>query len=302
VRKVKKAGENRAAEVDPPVLEHIELDFDLRAAFPDYINYFDIWRRKSELAREKLSPLLDVAYGPGDRNRLDFFAAQSANRPLLVFIHGGYWRSMDKADFSFIAPAFVANDFNVAIINYPLTPSVRIEEIVRHVRLGCRWLYENAAALRVDPLGLHLVGWSAGAHLAMMMTARGQSVAAQSSSSFPVKSVFAVSGIYDLFPVRHTSANAGFRLTHEEAQLNSPLYLHPNSDSKLAVVWGALETPTFRAQSLALANAWQASFRLEVENCHHYAAMGELARPASPVLSMAIDLINSCQVGKHLAS
>ena len=281
-------------EVKPPVLPHVERDFDLRSAFPDYVEYFDSWRQGSELARENLRPRLDLAYGPAPRDRLDFFAAQSTNRPILVFIHGGYWRSMDKADFSFIAPAFVANDFNVALLNYPLTPSVRIEEIVRHVRVGCRWLYDNSSTLNADPSGLHLMGWSAGAHLSMMMAASDESIDTHRTPPFPVKSVFAISGIYDLFPVRHTSANAGFQLTHMEAQVNSPLYLRSNGESKLAVVWGALATPSFRAQSLALANAWEANLRLEAQNCHHYAVMGELARPDSRVLSMAVALVNSC--------
>ena len=272
-----------------PVLPHIERDFDLRTAFPDYIDFFKQWETRSQVARTTSAPVLDIAYGSGDRDRLDFFPAKDPDRPVIVFIHGGYWRAMDKADFSFVAPPLVERDFNVALLNYPLTPSVRIREIVTHVRAGCRWLCENMGHLRADGTGLHLIGWSAGAHLSMMMAAES----GQSPLLCPIKTVLAISGIYDLFPVRHTTANAGFRLTHMEAQLNSPLYLMPNVGTKLGVVWGALETPSFRAQSLALANAWNGARRLEVPGCHHYAVMNELGDPESEVGSLALELVQS---------
>lgn len=124
-----------------------------------------------------------------------------------------------------------------------------------------------------------------------MMASTEWTIDKTGSSSPIIRSVLAISGIYDLYPIRHTSANAGFRLDHGQAQLNSPLYLLPGKSTKFAVVWGALETPSFRSQSRALADAWDIDTRFEVANCHHYAVMSELANRDGQVLALGLDLI-----------
>src|SRR5262245_10646439 len=152
--------ESRSAELD--------REYDLRSAFPDYVNYFEDWRSRSRKAREVLSCHLDVAYGSGPRDRVDFFPAKPALGPLLVFIHGGYWRSMDKSDFSFLAEPFLKRGVSLALINYDLFPGATMSKVVGQVRGACSWISGNASRWGIPFNRLHLAGWSAGAHLASM--------------------------------------------------------------------------------------------------------------------------------------
>src|SRR5262245_33905580 len=117
----------------------LDRDYDLRTAFPDYAAYFEDWRARSLKARHELPCRLDVQYGPGARDRVDFFPASSATAPLLVYVHGGYWRWLDKSDFSFLAVPFVKRGVSLAVINYDLfpgTPMSRVLAAVEHAYAG----------------------------------------------------------------------------------------------------------------------------------------------------------------------
>ena len=202
---------------------NLDRDYDLRAAFPDYEFFFEDWRVRSQTAKDELSCLLDVAYGPGQRDRIDFFPAASASAPLLVFIHGGYWRSLDKSDFSFLAVPFVKRGVSLAIINYDLFPGTTMSRVVAQVRGACAWAADNAERMGVPCKQFHLAGWSAGAHLSAMALC-GENLPTR---ALPISSLLAISGVYDLRPVLQTSANADLRLDQAEADRNSPMNLSP---------------------------------------------------------------------------
>ena len=110
----------------------LDAQYNLRAAVPDHPAYFARWAETSRAVREQHRCRLDLAYGAGAKETLDFFPAgrsmPTAPAPLLVFIHGGFWQAMDKSDFSFIAPAFIAAGISVAVVNYALAPSVGMDE------------------------------------------------------------------------------------------------------------------------------------------------------------------------------
>jgi arylformamidase len=268
----------------------LERGYDLRAAFPDYAGYFADWSTRSEAVRRELNPVVDIPYGSSALERLDVFAARGAHRPLQVYIHGGYWRAMDKSDFSFIAAPFVALDLPLALVNYTLCPQGSMSNLVAEVRAACLWLAANAPRFGARPGELHLIGWSAGAHLAAMMTATQWPRVGTGAPACTIKSVLAISGVYDLHPVRHVSANEDLRMDDAEAQAISPLFQTPDPASRIGIAYGALETAAFRTQSQALAQRWKVESTLELEGRHHYAAMDEIAAGNSQLFRLALDL------------
>jgi arylformamidase len=273
--------------------ENFDGGYDLRAAFPDYQQYFDEWRFRSQQAREQLSCLVDVSYGDGPRERVDFFRA-AAQGPLLVFIHGGYWRSLDKSDFSFLAAPFLAHGVSLALMNYTLFPGTTMTRVVEQVRAGFRWIANNARSLGISYSSVHLAGWSAGAHLACMVVLKGGSdLSVQGPLSF-----LGISGVYDLGPLLLTSANVDLGLNVTEATANSPVHAKTAPQGRAAaILWGALETEEFKRQSLLLHEAWRGSsgkvLSMEVPDVHHYGVMHALGQDGSMVFRAALGLLNA---------
>src|SRR5436190_1100448 len=129
------------AALDP---QFVEREYNNRALVPEHPAFFARWDRDSEFVRSTLPCTLDLAYGPDPRHRIDFFPA-AGDRTTLVFIHGGYWRSLDKSMFSWLAAAYVAAGMNVAMVNYRLCPAVRIDDIVDDVVAAMNWMFPRGA-------------------------------------------------------------------------------------------------------------------------------------------------------------
>src|SRR5256712_924011 len=169
-----------------------------RLVVKDYQAIFDRWEKDSERASARLDCYLDVPYGVTDAEKLDIFPAPGKSRGLLAYIHGGYWRSLDKKRFSFVAPALVEAGITVAVPNYALCPAVQVEDIVMQMVQACAWLYRNGGNFATPPDRLYLSGHSAGGHLAaMMLCCRGPKY----SPDLPKKGAPAApstSGLYDL--------------------------------------------------------------------------------------------------------
>ena len=280
----------------------LDAEYDLRSAFPDYVHYFEDWAVRSRGARQRLNCLLDVPYGPGPRDRVDFFPAPTPIAPLLVYVHGGYWRSLDKSDFSFLAFPFIKNGTSLALINYDLFPGTTMSKLVAQVRHACAWIAVNAGRLGVAYTELHLAGWSAGAHLVAMVLCSGPETSRTAIGTPRVSSMLALSGVYDLQPILETSANADLRLDKAEAQRNSPINLQPTLQCPIVMMWGERETRAFRQQSSCLAEVWRAKGAgvrsMQVPGLHHYALMNALGDDGSAVFETAAGLLranNGCQ-------
>src|SRR5262245_40271649 len=121
-----------------------KTDYDLlynpRLTVTGYQQVFDRWERDSERARASLDCYLDVPYGTADAETLDVFRARGTSRGLLMYIHGGYWRSLDKKRFSFVAPTFAEAGVTVAVANYALCPAVQVADIVMQLVQASAWL------------------------------------------------------------------------------------------------------------------------------------------------------------------
>ena len=131
------------ATADPELsADFVEREYNLRAAFPDHPQWFARWAADSAAARARLRSRLDLRYGRGPKQTLDLFPAETSGplRGTLLFIHGGYWRALDKDDHSFVAPPFVEQGIDVVVINYDLCPDVSIAHIVEQCREAVGWL------------------------------------------------------------------------------------------------------------------------------------------------------------------
>ena len=233
--------------------EFVEREYNNRALVRDYQAYFDRWEKDSEFVRETLPGELDLAYGPDPLQRMDVFAAPKS-RGTLVFIHGGYWRSLDKRMFSWLAAAYVAAGVSIALPNYRLCPNVGIDDIVEDSIAAMNWLFANGAKHGISTARVVVSGHSAGGHLAAALLAtpraRFQFDASRIVGAVPV------SGIFDFEPLLQFSYNTDLRLDRESARRLTLLDKSPAIDAAMVIAAGADESSEFRRQSLDLAKAW----------------------------------------------
>lgn len=227
----------------------------------------DFDRRSATIAARR-DARLDLRYGPAPRQRIDYFPA-SRPGPLLIFIHGGYWQMRAKETFRFLAAGPNAHGIHVALIGYTLAPDTTMAAIVEDVRDGVRWLRANAAVLGGDVDNMIVSGWSAGGHLAAMCL-----------DEDGVHAGLAVSGIFDLEPIRHSYLNEKLRLTPQDVADFSPLTL-PLSRKPLAICVGQAELLALQRQSLAFSRARYdcPGETLLLPGHHHFSILYELSRP-----------------------
>jgi arylformamidase len=229
----------------------LDAQYNLRAAVPEHLTYFARYERESAALRARRPGRPDLAYGPTARQAIDLFLPRAAAAPLLVFIHGGYWQSRDRKDFSFVAGPLLERGAAVALLGYDLAPEVRMDAIVGEVRAGLAWLYRHAPAHGCDPARLYVAGHSAGGHLAAMALATDWR--ATGLPSDPIKGVCAISGVFDLEPIRLCYLNEVVGLDEAEARRNSPLHQPLHGRCPVTVAVGELETQAFHEQSRAFA-------------------------------------------------
>jgi len=216
------------------------------------------WEKRSERFRAAHPDGLDLRYGPAERNRIDLFEARKD--ALLVFIHGGYWQMRSKELFAFVAAGPLAHGISVALVGYTLAPEKRLDGIVAEIREALSYL--DSKANRVI-----CCGWSAGGHLTAM--------AMQHPA---VNAGLAISGLYDLEPIRHCYVNDKLKLDIHEALRNSPLTGHAFS-KPFTIAYGKKELPELQRQSEDYARVLKHAKLLALPGHDHFTILEELASP-----------------------
>jgi len=240
------------------------------------------WGKLSAEMRARHGAQLNLAYGPRERNRIDFLKA-APNAPTLLFIHGGYWQMRAKEFFTMFATGPMAHGINVALIGYTLAPDATLEQIVAEIHAGVDYLAGRLPELGADASRLIASGWSAGGHLtAMAMLNRH------------IKGGVAISGIYDLEPVRHSYLNVKLGLDEAMSKRNSPMLLE-HAVKPMALVVGGAELPLLRQQTAAFA-AYRANHGLpviyeEIPGTNHFTIMDEMASPTGRITTLVRQVI-----------
>lgn len=214
---------------------------------------------RSAQARADFLHRSGVVYGPGPSDRLDLFpAVAQGDAPVMIFIHGGFWRSLDAALFSFVAGGFVPHGAAAVILDYPLIPSVRLADIVASCRAAVAWVHRHARSFGASPDRIYLSGNSAGGHLAALLADRAWPRSARLPDDV-IKGACAMSGLYDLEPVRLSSQNDTLSLTEDEVRRQSPSRHVPAAAATTIFAVGGDETPEFLRQNRMIADVWSAA-------------------------------------------
>ena len=292
---------NDAQRSDPAWLD---AQYNNRALVPEHPRYFERWAADSRRARDGLVGLLDLAYGLEAGETLDLFPARRPDgaplAPVLVFIHGGYWRSLDKSDHSFLAPSFVNQGACVVVPNYALCPAVTIPQITLQMVKALAWVYRHIAVHGGDPRRISVVGHSAGGHLAAMLLACEWERYASDLPIDLVDSALSISGVFDLEPLRHTPfLHESLRLTPHQVRMASPAYLPrvPLDDERgvLLSVAGGDESGEFRRQNRLIRETWgeqHVPICEELPGLNHFSVLDALIQPGHRLNDLALQLLS----------
>ncbi|MEO6408163.1 MAG: alpha/beta hydrolase [Burkholderiaceae bacterium] len=238
--------------------------------------------------------MLEASYGDDPRERLDVFPATRADSPVLVYLHGGYWRALDKRDQSFVAPPFVDAGAMVVLPDYSLCPAVSIERIVLQTVQALVWVYRHAADYGGDPRRIVVAGHSAGGHLSTMLLACDWQAVAPELPGNLVKSALSISGIYDLEPLRHAPFLAqDIRLTAASARMLSPAAM-PAPRGHLVTIVGGHESAEFHRQAALIRTAWGAravTAGTPVPGRNHMDVLNTLSEPQSRTHAWGLRLL-----------
>jgi arylformamidase len=252
----------------------LDAAYNNLAAVPSSPKLFADWAARSAHFREQHHGHLDLAYGERPRERLDLFLAGNPVAPTLAYIHGGYWQMtfQTKELYGAMAEGAVSHGLNVAIVEYTLAPEATMDCIVSEVRQAIRWLYEHLGNFGADPERIYVAGHSAGGHLTAMTMPLDE-----------VRGGIAISGVYDLEPVRLNYLNEKLGLDEAEAKRNSPMLNFPTSAGPLIVTYGTAELPELCRQSIDYAQAWVErglpGHLQPIDGADHFTILESLAQP-----------------------
>lgn len=185
-------------------------ELSLRLRHPDFQEFLDINERESQRVRTEYTCHVDQKYGDNTLQTLDIFPSGQDNSPVLIFIHGGYWRALDKGSYSFVAEPFVRHNMTVCIINYRLIPTAKMETVVNDISQVITWIQQNAQRYHGNPSAITLSGHSAGGHLALLTYILKKNLRAS------IQAICSLSGIFDLEPIQNSYLDKILQLSKKD--------------------------------------------------------------------------------------
>jgi acetyl esterase/lipase len=248
--------------------EHVPGSFEMVAG----------WEQRSGELRKRYPAHIDLRYGPRERNRIDFLKAAD-KAPTLLFIHGGYWQARAKEVFTVVAEGPLAHGINVALTGYTLAPDATLDEIVAEIRAGIDFLAGQLSTLGAADEGIVVSGWSAGGHLTSMALSHPK-----------VRAGMAISGIYDLEPIRHSYLQEKLKADEATGRRNSPMMQAGGPLKPLSLVVGSAELPLLRKQTADFAGH-RARHGLpvtyeEIPGANHFTIMNEMMSPKGRITTL----------------
>jgi arylformamidase len=262
----------------------LDAAYDNTGAVKDSQTCRTRWWDESAAVRGQRRSRLDLRYGIRPRATLDYFPSGSANAPLFVFIHGGYWQRNEKERFSFLVPGPRAHGMNVAVPGYTLAPEARLSDIVAEIRAALSFLVERSTELGFDRKKIFIGGWSAGGHLTAAV-----------ADHPAVRGGIPISGIFDLEPIALGVLNDKVQLSADEIAKLSPLRNLPGRLPPLNLFVGGAELPELKRQSEDYAHAAQARglpvSLTTLPGHHHFSILDELARPDGAIAKALVEMI-----------
>lgn len=274
----------------------LEREYAIDATVPDTGIWLRDYRRRSDAVRARRTDAkLGIAYGDDPAHRLDLFPTTRANAPILFFVHGGGWRASSKEDRSFPADWFCAHGAHFISVEYPLAPAAPVDGIVSAVRAAYRWCARAARDFGGDASRIVLAGNSAGGHLSGMLATSDWAA----EGVLPPAGIAAISGVFDMEPLRLTAANGWLKLDEASVARNSPLnhLAQVAAGTRLVAAVGEGETAEFIRQSVDFHAAWTARGlpgRLDVlAHENHFSIIEAMTRSGHPVAHAVLDLLFS---------
>lgn len=276
----------------------LERQYNNRARVPESADLMAAWARESARVRQSARAQLDQPYGSHPSETLDIFLPSKPGAhaaPVLFFIHGGWWRALDKSDHSWLAPAFCDQGAVVVIPNYALCPQVTIEHIALQMTRALAWTWRHAGELSADPRRLLVAGHSAGGHLSAMMLCARWDLVDPAMPPAAVQRALSLSGVFDLEPLRQTPfLQKDLRLTSASVQRLSPAGFPPPAGTLHAVA-GTLESDEFLRHNRLIQERWGSQVVPACEaisGCNHFTILDDFASPAGATHRMARRLLS----------
>ncbi len=267
--------------------EELDAQYDPERTVPNAGFYADLYGRESDLLRSERDHSLRVPFGPTLAEHSDLYPV-GENSPVLIYIHGGYWRARTSREFGFVARGPGSLGVATVVTNYALCPAVTMDEIVRQTRAALAWVHENAESFGGDPGRIHVAGHSAGGHLVAMLLATDWE-AEYGLPSDVIKSATAISGLFDLAPFPYTFLQPKLQLTWDQVHKNSPILHVPDAAPPLLLAYGEDETDEFKRQSEGFLEAWRTrglqGERLVLPGKNHYDVIDGFLDSESVLLS-----------------
>jgi arylformamidase len=274
-----------------------ELEYNNRARVPEHPQIFARWAADAAAYRARMkadeNAELGLAYGTSARQTVDlFFPDATGHTPLALFVHGGYWRSLEASTFSHMAAGLNAKGVAVAVAGYDLCPQVTIGQIITQIRTACLFLWRRFGQR------LMVYGHSAGGHLAACMLATDWKKFDPKAPADLVPAGYSISGLFDLAPLVHTAMNADLRLDEVEVARVSPLNWPVTPPRAFQAVVGGAESPEFLRQSRSVVDAWRpkgidARYE-EIAGANHFTVLDPLSDPASAMTARCAALAAKC--------
>lgn len=275
--------------------EQLNQQLNLRERTPEHVDHFARWAEEGRRVRAEFPDArLDLSFGSTALETLDYFPAATPGAPLVVFVHGGYWQSLDKADFDSFAWGLRETGLAYASLNYTLAPAARVPEMVEQVRKALGYLYERAGDLGFDPTRIIVSGHSAGAHLAVM--AAMTDWPARGLPADLLKGLVSVSGLYELELMLHSYQQPVLQLDAAQVAAISPqrliASLSPRTAPALLCAVGSTEPEEFQEQQRVFLDAWTAQGLsgegMTLDGDHHFNVVERLGRPGDPLFERMV--------------